>query len=527
MNYLSKGQRDIVEKQFRSEKRKQQGVAFPSASEQEHILIIRFDISRNLSDDKDSNKKSVRQGLQSLCGLFDLIDQGVQKIDELQPNGNIEPVELAKFNFSFTIGFGISFFEKLDIIAKNRPRTLTSMPSNQELGDITPYALHQTDFIIQLGSQVDYVNRWVYQNSTDRIKMEDKTNVNANPKFPLTAKSMRIRSPDILTALKGWANITDIHSGFQRIDGRNLLGFNDGISNPDRLSNDVIWTTVKDEDIRFKDSTYMVFQKIEHDLEKWQSMEVEKQEKWIGRSKATGLLLGTMTKDQDRKLASEMRSNNPSIRLPALKKWKKLYREQQDPTKRFFDMRNIRLECPVWSHVRKANPRGADGVARSLIFRRGYPYIDTDPRGKSSSGLLFICYQRNIEKGFENIKKNFLNNKDFPIPKVRKRFNREEIISMKTNSRLVQNVLKNPTVVSHKILPSVSSARSSDVYKTLNNAIQADGQDTGREGLAGPSELDVFPGGQFSVITTIGGGYYFVPPVPKTGISDISEQFFS
>ena len=53
--------------------------------------------------------------------------------------------------------------------------------------------------------------------------------------------------PDIYTTIATWAKVTDIHAGFQRIDGKNLLGFNDGISNPFRLSNDVIWTTREDE----------------------------------------------------------------------------------------------------------------------------------------------------------------------------------------------------------------------------------------------------------------------------------------
>jgi Dyp-type peroxidase family len=455
-----------------------------------------------------------------------MIDRGIQKIDELQPNGTIEPVKLSKFNFSFTIGFGVGFFEKLDIITKNRPRTLTAMPSNRELGDSAPYILLQTDFIVQLCSEVDYVNRWVYQNSTDAVKLEDnQKNVSKRSQFPLTTKPVMISVPDILTAIKGWAKITDINPGFQRIDGKNLLGFNDGISNPDRLSNDVIWTTAKDEEFKFKDSTYMVFQKIEHDLEKWRSMDVEKQEMWIGRSKATGLLLGTLTKGQDRKLALDMHSDNPLIRLPAIKRWKKLYKEQQDPRKKFFENRNIRLECPVWSHVRKANPRGADGVASSLIFRRGYPYIDTDFEGRSSSGLLFICYQRNIEKAFKNIKKNFLNNEKFPVPELRRASNTEEGIA-KTNPQLVQYALKRPNVGLSENKALWLLGRDPGSYRTLD-PIDNGKQFTGREGLAGPTELGAYPDGQFSVIRTLGGGYYFVPPIPKTGISGISEQFFS
>ena len=217
------------------------------------------------------------------------------------------------------------------------------------------------------------------------------------------------------------------------MDGKNLLGFNDGISNPDRLSNTVVWTTTQEEKEKFKDSTYMVFQKIEHDLERWQNMHIEKQEQWIGRSKWTGLLLGTLPKNEDRKMGLDMYSDDPLVRDPALKKWRRLYKEQKDPETRFFDnnktqFKNIQLECPVWSHVRKANPRQADGAPNSPIFRRGYLYIEGgELNGKSNSGLLFICFQKNIENGFENIKKNFLNNKNFPVPELRANFKTEEL----------------------------------------------------------------------------------------------------
>ena len=52
-------------------------------------------------------------------------------------------------------------------------------------------------------------------------------------------------------------------------------------------------------------------------------------------------------------------------------------------------------------------------------------------------------------------------------------------------------------------------------------------QNTGKEGLAGPSELGVIPTGQFLTIIPFGGGYYFVPPIPSRSIADIGQQFFS
>lgn len=42
-----------------------------------------------------------------------------------------------------------------------------------------------------------------------------------------------------------------------------------------------------------------------------------------------------------------------------------------------------------------------------------------------------------------------------------------------------------------------------------------DTQNTGKDGLSGPSENGIYPGGQFSITTTHGGGYYFIPPIQK------------
>jgi hypothetical protein len=51
-------------------------------------------------------------------------------------------------------------------------------------------------------------------------------------------------------------------------------------------------------------------------------------------------------------------------------------------------------------------------------------------------------------------------------------------------------------------------------------------QNTGKEGLAGPSELGAIPTGQFLTIIPFGGGYYFVQPIPNRSISNIGQQFF-
>ena len=58
-------------------------------------------------------------------------------------------------------------------------------------------------------------------------------------------------------------------------------------------------------------------------------------------------------------------------------------------------------------------------------------------------------------------------------------------------------------------------------------SIDPDSKNTGKDGLSGPSELGVYPQGERSITFTLGGGYYFIPPIPNKKISDISEQFFT
>jgi deferrochelatase/peroxidase EfeB len=209
-----------------------------------------------------------------------------------------------------------------------------------------------------------------------------------------------------------------------------------------------------------------------------------------------------------------------TIRTRAQKQWKKLYDEQKDPDRNFFDpkqneYREIQAECPVWSHVRKSNPRRADGAARSLIFRRGYLYSEGGSDGTLSSGLLFVCFQRNIEKGFEHIKKHFLNNRNFPVPELRRSFSSVEF---QRRSRPSQSTINGQ--LSEGTVSEEQHIRSKEQYNDMDTL------NTGREGLSGPSELGLYPQGQIPVTVTLGGGYYFIPPIPKKRISEISEQFF-
>jgi Dyp-type peroxidase family len=89
------------------------------------------------------------------------------------------------------------------------------------------------------------------------------------------------------------------------------------------------------------------------------------------------------------------------------------------------------LKCPAHAHIRKANPRGTtpltslESERRRRIVRRGIPYgrplpdsangAPTDPRLEAAPrGLLFMCFQQNIEDQFEFIQRTWIDNKNFP-----------------------------------------------------------------------------------------------------------------
>lgn len=79
-----------------------------------------------------------------------------------------------------------------------------------------------------------------------------------------------------------------------------------------------------------------------------------------------------------------------------------------------------RLVCPVGAHIRKTNPRGDQpGGGRAAvnphrILRAGIPYgpeISEDPTAER--GLLFACYQSNLNQGFTFIQQRWANNTGF------------------------------------------------------------------------------------------------------------------
>jgi porphyrinogen peroxidase len=99
----------------------------------------------------------------------------------------------------------------------------------------------------------------------------------------------------IMARIGDFAAAADEVHGFGFFDQRDLLGFVDGTENPDgQAALDA--TLVGDEDPAFAGGSYVIVQKYLHDLEAWNALPNEAQERIIGRTKLTNVELDAAVK---------------------------------------------------------------------------------------------------------------------------------------------------------------------------------------------------------------------------------------
>jgi len=105
--------------------------------------------------------------------------------------------------------------------------------------------------------------------------------------FHIRAESMDVcfeLAGRIVGAMGGAVTVVDEVHGFKFFDNRDLLGFVDGTENPDGPIA-VSATQVGDEDRDFAGGCYVHVQKYVHDMDSWNSLSTEEQERVIGRTK--------------------------------------------------------------------------------------------------------------------------------------------------------------------------------------------------------------------------------------------------
>jgi len=106
----------------------------------------------------------------------------------------------------------------------------------------------------------------------------------------------------LMDRLRGSVTVCDEVHGFKYFDVRDLLGFVDGTENPVGPAASAA-VVVGDEDPRFAGGSYVIVQKYLHDLQAWDAVPVEAQERVIGRTKLSDIELADAVQPPDSHVA--------------------------------------------------------------------------------------------------------------------------------------------------------------------------------------------------------------------------------
>ncbi len=116
--------------------------------------------------------------------------------------------------------------------------------------------------------------------------------------FHLRAKRMDLcfeLVSQIMQRIGTAVSTVDETHGFRYFDDRDLLGFVDGTENP-RGGVALNAALVADEDPQFAGGSYVIIQKYMHDVNRWNALPVEQQERIVGRKKLSDIELSDEVK---------------------------------------------------------------------------------------------------------------------------------------------------------------------------------------------------------------------------------------
>ena len=324
----------------------QAGILTP---QQASMMLVAFDV---LASDKADLQR-----------LFRLLTQRIAFLTEggpapETPNPRLPPMDsgilgpfIAPDNLTITVSLGDSLFDDRFGLRAQKPKKLQKM--ERFPNDALVSSLSHGDLLVQICANTQDT---VIHALRDLIK----------------------HTPDLLSVR--WKREGFISDHAVRSKGKetpvNLLGFKDGTANPDSSDNalmdKVVWVTNDQAEPAWAvGGSYQAVRIIQFHVEFWDRTPLKEQQTIFGRDKQTGAPLGMHNEHDVPDYASD-----PGGDVIALD-----------------------------SHIRLANPRTPE-TQSSLMMRRGYSYsLGVTNAGQLDMGLLFVCYQHDLEKGFLTVQK--------------------------------------------------------------------------------------------------------------------------
>ncbi|MNQ98106.1 Deferrochelatase/peroxidase EfeB precursor [compost metagenome] len=139
-----------------------------------------------------------------------------------------------------------------------------------------------------------------------------------------------------------------------------------------------VWVDAGDGTPWLAGGTYMVVRRIHMRIETWDQQTYSDQEEIIGRQKVSGAPMDGKNEFDTPQFAADAEGK----------------------------------VTPLDSHIRLSNPRTGENSERERILRRGYNFMENlDSVGRINAGLLFVCFNRNLQTQFESIQKRLTNPK--------------------------------------------------------------------------------------------------------------------
>lgn len=250
---------------------------------------------------------------------------------------------------SLTVSVGASLFDQRYGLGALRPKRLTEMPAFPS--DVLDPAWCHGDLTVQVCA------------ATPERAAE------------LAAGAAAVGGLEPLWQLPGFRPDNDTGRG-GRAFTTNLFGFREGAGNLEAedtaLMDRQVWVAPGGgEPAWTAGGTYQAVRLIRFAMPLWDADAVHRQEAVIGRRKDNAAPLGAARETDTPDYAGDAEGR----------------------------------VVPLDSHIRRANPRTPESDA-NRILRRSYSYrLDRDATGNENAGLLFVCYQRDLELGFATVQR--------------------------------------------------------------------------------------------------------------------------